>query len=181
MDLRHGLLALGEGMERSVKFVLGLLWLCSLLVSAYGAFEIVVWTALGAEEPHWLEHPANLLTKLFDRSSPDALRSTVDTVATALVAFASGALASKEKSLTILWVCTVFVLASGISYFMFNPSWPIYGGPPAIAAAKQAFYSVVQLNIVLLAAHLGITLGRRSPESKAPVAKKEPQGGIDVP
>jgi hypothetical protein len=146
-------------MGKVAWFFLTVFWAVSASICAYAGYEVFVWGLLGtADEPRWMEHVATLMRRAFGTGSGDPFRSTIETVVAGLVAFLTGTLASQEKSLLLLGVCVLIVIVAGVSYFLLEPDWGVYGGAPTIAALKDALVSVARLNIMLAGAHLGLKL-----------------------
>ena len=146
-------------MGKVAWFFLAVFWAVAALICAYAVFEVFVWGLLGtANEPRWMEHVATLVRRAFGTGSDDPFRSTIETAVTGVLAFLTGTLATKEKSLVLLGICVLIVLVAAVSYFLLEPDWGIYGGPPTVAAIKDALVSVARLNIMLAGAHLGLRL-----------------------
>jgi hypothetical protein len=157
LDRRLSLRVVEDDMNKTAWFCLGLFWGFSLLVCLYGLLELSVWMIETGDEPIWLKPIANLMGSVF-RDSGSELHKTIEVLVTGLIAIAIGALSKGGKSLIILIVCTLFVVVGGVCYFLFSDAWALYGGAETVAASKAAFAAVVQLNILLLGAHMGITI-----------------------
>src|SRR6185312_6836170 len=101
-------MARGGHMGKVAWFFLAVFWTVSVVICAYAAFEVFIWRLAGtADEPRWMEHVATLVRQAFGTGSQDPFRSTIETVVTGLLAFLTGTLASKEKSLVLLGICVL--------------------------------------------------------------------------